>query len=458
MGLLSHLRSLMAAPAAAPAPSRAELDRWASKTVERLRSSLTSGRLRLLPYLDNGQDETEEIRNEYPKMLREAVIKSGFLTKTLSVASQDVQITAVHRDNPREQEAAEFVRHALQRLKGGTLGLAWSVLSGMLIRGWSVAEKTFQVESEGRWAGKWLWKTIKSKSNVLLDVDEFRNVRGVASKLEPGRTWDPNGFVVASYLGLDSNPFGMSDFRAAYRPYWLKDTAWRLRGVFLEKYSAGPMLKGVYSSADQQAALESALEDAKASTWVSVPVGALVDSIDLGTRGTADFKEAILDCDREMLISIVGAYLQILEGQIANGRGDTGVHRETSELFQWLLAALLTQILNEQLIPELIEVNFAGVTPPHASLGAINDAALAASLAVDRGLQQMGFKLSRKKVADFYGREEATEADDVLTAPQPAGPPGGGLPFADQGATDRAAAADLGDTGRPFVPSWESGP
>ena len=443
------------APATAPVPSfdNDPLRQWARRTVERLKSNLFGGKLHFLPYLDNDTEETQEIRNAYPAMLKEAVVKSGFLTKTLAVAAQEIQINPENPENQRERDGADFIRHCLKSIKGGTFSLAWNILSGTLVRGWNVCEQVEEVETKGRFAGKWVPRAIKAKDKVELLVDEFKNVTGIRSTVDRA-VYDPAEFVVTQYLGLYSNPLGMSDFRAAYRPYWIKDTLWKLRGLHLEKFSAGAYLKGTYADTDQKAALEAALEEAKSQTWVSVPVGCLVEVIDLSGKGTSDFKSAMDDCDKEMLIAIVGAYLQILEGTVSDGRGDTRVAKDTSELFQWMLSALLAQVLNEQLIPEWIETNYMGLTPPVATLGSVNDAALASSLVIDEGLQRMGWKHGRKKIGNFYAREWSDDPKDVLTPPAAAGfgfglPASPGLPSlsAPTSAPAGEAPADTGLTG-----------
>ena len=39
------------------------------------------------------------------------------------------------------------------------------------------------------------------------------------------------------------------------------------------------------------------------------------------------------------MLGISGAVLQMLQGQVADGRGSSAVHRSTAELLQWMIAA-----------------------------------------------------------------------------------------------------------------------
>jgi hypothetical protein len=119
-------------------------------------------------------------------------------------------------------------------------------------------------------------------------------------------------------------------------------------------------------------------------------------------------------------------------------------------LFSWYLSAALLNVLNDHengIIRKLVDYNRGGVQEyPYASFGGVDAAAKKEDLEIDKGLQEMGFKHKSSDIAERYGREEATEGDDVLEKPaggQPGGPgmPGGGGPGDGPGG---------GDTNDPF--------
>jgi hypothetical protein len=411
-----------------------DLAQWARQTVEKVRVATVGGRIRFLPWYDPYTDETPEIRAEYRKMLTESSVKAAFQTKILSVISLDVQCQAVDDDDPRQQEAARFGAYAFRKVKGGMRRVGWSVLHPAIIDGHSVCERVWKlpVEASGPWKGKRIYHAVKAKDTrfLQLGIDPYRNVTAIRGMgHNAGRVWSPSDFIVFSYMELFENPSGTSDFRAAYRPYWTKHTTWQLRGLHLDKF-VGPFLKGTYTAQDQKGALEEALTAARATTWMTIPAGCMVEAIDLSMRGTADFEQAIKDCDREILIAIVGAHLQILEGQTTGGRGNTKVHKETAELIQWFLAASLADIYREQLLTPLIAENFHGVEVPDVTVGAVTEEAMLDYLKVDQGLQALGWKLSKRDMGKRYSRIEG-EGDDVLAASGGAGgqgqqQPGGG--------------------------------
>src|SRR5262245_37754494 len=388
-----------------------DLAAWAAATVEKVRVASIGGVIRFLPWVDPYSDETPEIRAQYRKMLNESSVKAAFQTKILSVISLDVQVQPQDDDDPRQQAAAHFVAYAFRKVKGGMRAVGWDVLHPAIIDGHSICEKVWNREPEasGPWRGRRIYRAIKAKDSRFLQmgIDPYRNVIAIRGQGQnAGRVWSPHDFVLFNYLSLFESPAGTSDFRAAYRPWWMKHTAWNLRQLHLEKWT-GPYLKGEYPEGNYSIkdALEVALRQANQSNWLTVPIGSAVEAIDLSLKGTSDFESAINACDKEILIAIVGAHLQILEGSggQAGGRaaGSSRVHKETSELIQWFLAASLADTYREQLAAPLMEENFHDVPVPDVTVGAVTEQAMLEQLRVDEGLQKIGLQLSEEHTSEL---------------------------------------------------------
>ena len=409
-----------------------------SQERARVRLSGMAQQIKFLPYVDTITGETAAIRRSYPLMLaKEPAIKAALLDKVFSVASLDLAVNAGDDSSPRDKQAAEFGLHLMGRITGGDFGLTGLpafvetvILPGLLF-GFAVAEKTWVPEDRGKWAGKVMLR-LKSKdteNHLTLELDEFNNVTAVVG-LGPnaGRRWDPASFVIWKHLSIFDNPAGMSDVRSSYRAFWLIDTAWKLRAVFLEKFSAGPMLKGTYTDpGSQKTQLEDALDAARSATWISIPEGARVDAMDLAMRGTADFDSAIRDLRQEAFLGISGAMLQAMEGSTTGGRGNSETHQTTAGVRKWHVKTCTESVINSQILPDATDLNFAGVAYPQASLGGIDDAELKESLAIDVGLaRDLQLKLSRKDLYKRYGRPEPLDAADTLEPPaKPQVIPGG---------------------------------
>jgi phage gp29-like protein len=389
-------------------------------SLEKVRTAGSFGALQFLPQHDGLTEETAEIRAAYRVMLRDESVKSALQRKVDQVCALDWQIHAEDEDDAQQRRAAQWLDWMTDRMDGGKPQIAAEVLTGALIEGHSVGEKVWDFDPvpAGKWAGFHRHKALKGKDPkyAQLTVDQFRNVIAVrGTAWNSGKLYDPADFVVFTHMPLWSNPQGMSDLRAAYRYYVLKHNLWLLRAIYLEKYAAGGMMKGKYSRNELRASLEAALAAAKASTYVALPDGTDMDMIDLATRGGNDFESAIADCDKAMVVSISGAFLQSLQGTTPQGRGDSSVHQDTADLAVWRLAKALSYVLTFQLFQESVRVNFGAIPTPMLTLGgAKKDADLLPSWQIDSGMIQAGIKLSKKYFWKKYNRPAPDGPGDVL--------------------------------------------
>lgn len=461
MALFDRLRSLLPPwrkPAPKPPESKAVVPRapegdvkdHARATVQKIRTAWLAGRFHLLPWLDRWTEETEEIRARYREMLREPTLQAALHGQVSAVASQDCQVHPENADDPREAQAAKAALHALKKVHGGSQWLpmgsgprhiATSILYGAVIDGWSLCEVTLRREPEKRGpaAGKIIWETFKSKDtqSVQLVTDRYWGITGVkALRYNPGVVFegpDLHSFVVFSRLSLFEHPIGTSAFRAAYRAFVIKDTVHRLRALHLDRF-ATPGVKATYLTMDQKAALEEAIEEFRATHYISVPTGVLVEAIDLSGRGTADYDKALDSLDREMLTAVCGAYLHMMTGNVGDARGDSQVQKETTELFQWALSAALGDAVTVQMLKPWYAFNYHDMEPGTATWGAVSEQALMARAQLDKVLQDIGLELSRKEAYAYFGRQRPASPDDVLGGSKnggggdgaPGAPPSGG--------------------------------
>ncbi|MDE2097697.1 MAG: DUF935 family protein [Patescibacteria group bacterium] len=403
-------------------------------SLEKVRTAGSFGAIQFLPQHDGITGETAEMRQEYRRMIRDESVKSALLRKIDQVAALEWQIHPEEETDSREKLAAKWLDWMTDRMEGGKPQIVHEILFGMLIEGHSICEKVWDFDpiAHGRWRGFHRLRAIKSKDikYAQLTVDQFRNiiaVRGTA--WNAGRLYDPRDFVISTHLPLWDNPQGMSDLRAAYRYYWIKDTLWKLRAIYLEKYAAGGMMKGKYKRNELRASLELALSKAKANTYVALPDGTEMDLVDLATRGGNDFEKAIEDCNQAITVSISGAFLQSLEGTTAQGAGNSETHKDTADLAVNRLSKAAAFVVMHQLFPDALQVNFGtGVNTPLLTLGAVDDADLQPSLSIDNFFVANNVPLSKKALYKRYRREEPEDEQDAVLKPQAQPGEGGGPP------------------------------
>jgi len=408
--------------------------------VEKLRAAHTSlaHKVWFLPYQDSVVGESNVMRACYRQMLRDPTVKAAVLSKVFGVASLDASVNPAS-ELPGDARAADFVRHALTRVSGGLRGLCESIILPGLVEGYSLSEKVWALEDRaGPWKGKVVTSEVKSKDSetYTLQGDAFKNVTSIlAGAYNSFEEFPIKDFIYYRHLPVFNNATGTPDFRAAYRAYWMIDTAWKYRMIHLEKWMT-PYLVGKYVDPTNEPDLRAQLEQAKGSNFVTIQKDMEIQALSLAVSGTADFRDAILDLQHEVMLGITGAFLQAMEGVKTGARSIGEVHQSTAELLLWHLARSLSDTLNEQWIPDLIDYNFApGTGYPTIELGGVNDQDLLVSTQVDEALQRMGLPLSQADAYKRYRRQKPLNEADALT---PAMPLAGGAPaFAEPDQEDK---------------------
>lgn len=397
-----------------------------------------SGRIQFLPWIGDQTDETPAMRRAYRQMLKDPVVKAALYTKVLGVASLDVQVQPGVPRSPRHAETAEFIQHNIERCPGGAVGIVQAITLGKLIDGFGVAEKVYEVDEEHpKFKGYIVASAIKDKDteHLRLEGDEFGNVTTVVATNNFGQDrteFHIHDFIYTKNLPVFGKPTGVSDFRPVYPDFWMFDTVRKLRAIHAEKWTS-PFLLGTYVDPADRPKLEKALEQAKSSTWMAVPETVRISAMDIAGGSESTYRSFLDDCQKRILIGITGAYLQILEGQIADGRGSASISKSITELFQWLLVIDAQEALNRQWVPDLIRWNYGDIELPRVTLGGVSEYEQQGLINLFAGAQQLGHKLSKAKTAEMLSLPLAddNEPEDLLLGPGQQDPNamGGGMGF-----------------------------
>jgi DNA topoisomerase IB/2'-5' RNA ligase len=341
-------------------------------------------------------------------------------------------------EDPLDKLVADWTEHTLTRSKGGIRKIGENILLFSLTNGHALNEKVYQIGHAKKFEhmfphGYVGLKTLKIKKpeDYKLEVDQFRNIRSVWSN-RASRRFDPSYFIISSFMPMYENPAGTSDLRAAIRAYNLITLAQQLRAIWCEQFSM-PLMEGTYPDGDNDAKkfVEDAIQHVRALGWMVVPQGTTIRAIEMSTRGESEFQAMIDDLRKEIYLCIVGSYLQAIEGDTVGGAGNSETHRSTFELFQWYLCEFLAEQINDQLIPDLVGLNFSGVEPPRVSFAGVTDGDLLQSASVYQAIKTLGLDLSKKKLREKFQIDAPVDEADTIKGEQgqPAGGGmGGGLP------------------------------
>lgn len=301
----------------------------------------------------------------YQEMFREPYIKAALGQKKTKTLNIGWDILPASKD-AKDIEIAAFVKWNLSSQLGGSFKRDIYEMLDALDNGFSISEKIWGVAEQGKHKGKVILKNIKSKDPYYFDfeTDEFGNLgkTGLVMNSNAGKrdNLDVEKFVVFSYLMRYENHYGNSDLRAAYRAFWIKDTAWKLRCVYMERYS-GNNLKGHYPKNDEKGKdkLLEIFRTWQQETGIALPEGVDVEVLQIATGSVSEYERSISDCDREIQVGILGQTLTMDVGQGGTGSRALGqVHEGVAADFVLFLDEIVTDDVNRQIIQPLVDYNF----------------------------------------------------------------------------------------------------
>ena len=306
----------------------------------------------------------------YDKMRLDDQAKASLSLKINAVLASGWDIEPASQD-PADVEVAEFVKSALEGIKGTINDVLREILTA-LDYGYSVSEIVWKLEESGDLAGKITIDKIKGKKphNYYFDADEFGNLKpdGLLSRLFLGasQTRLPvDKFVIFSYRMEFSNHYGRSDLREAYRNWWSKDNIIKFWNIFLEKYGSPTML-GKYRTNDpaDQENLKTVMKNIQNNTSIAFKEGDMeIELLEAMRRGGNDSYEKALNYhDRGIARAI------LIPDKLSEG-GQTGAFalgRVHFDMFLWtvkeLRGTLAENAIDDQVIKRLVGWNFADVT------------------------------------------------------------------------------------------------
>lgn len=448
MRILQSLASLISGT------NRVATSRYPSHATPQLASAWKAPQVRWTavrqPYADpltiyNGNaimnGETEEMRREYREWaFREPSTKAALLTKCLSVASLDPQLTPANKSKALDKAAAKWVDYSISRAAGGWGELVRYILMPGAIDGYSVNEPVWdEIDQHNEdYPGFWTVKRFAmiDTHHMRFSLDEYRQVIGVRpmTGLSGWVDLPPENFLIYRHLGMFENPFGISDLRAVVRDCRLLEDAIQLRHTLMANWS-GPFLRAMSGDDAVRRQLPALLERARAGGYIVLPKDSTLDVINLATSSPEVFNSAIVWYREQIIAAIQGSYLQLISSD--GERGDTRVAKSVSELFTWWLASAAAEVINTQLIPALVRPNYGNaVGLPRVSFGGIDENNVKAALERLKMVQDMGEDLSKEQVRTLGGAESPLDESDrlkPLQSPQqgqggdnPFGSPGGG--------------------------------
>jgi phage gp29-like protein len=295
-------------------------------------------------------------------MKQDGQVMAGLLIKKFTRLSTGWFIKPAS-PSPEDKAIADFYNQQLEDLPGTVLDFLLAMMTA-LDYGYSLEEKNYYRITEGEWAGKIGLKSLKSKMphDFKFILDPFDNVIGLEQTQGTDTRLLPiEKFIHLAWMSEWENPYGRSDLKAAYIPWWQKDVIMRFQAIWLERYPS-PFLLGKYppgTSEDTKTDLLGVLEDLQIHTEAIIPEGLEIDTVKMDRSGSDIYTKAI--DKRDLMISRALLIPELLGFNDRGGSGSYALGKKQVAIFLGVLKYLgdtIMETIHEQLTIPFISWNF----------------------------------------------------------------------------------------------------
>ena len=305
-------------------------------------------------------------------------------------------------DRPQDRAAAEFVREALPRIKydkGSMAGLT------AIITGISVQEVIWKpVEIDGK---TWLLPTdiqFKRPGRFVFTVDRELRMLTREAMMDGVAVPDRKFIAVRSNEHLTEDPYGRGIGHALwwYAFFKRKGIAWWL--VFAEKFASPTPLGRYPQGADKTVInqLLSALRMISQESVAAIPQGMEMELLEASRTGDAGYQKLVDYFDRMASIAILGETLTTHIGDTGS-KAAASVHNDVREDICDADCDLLAEAHNDTLFRWIIDVNMPGAEAPQVWRRKPVEQDLKEQLAIDEGLDRLGWEITDEHVRETYG-------------------------------------------------------
>jgi phage gp29-like protein len=270
-------------------------------------------------------------------------------------------------DDPTAKEAADLV---YDNLFGGMTHTFDDFLRDALLAlfyGFTVFEKVFEERDDYI-----VWRKFAPRHPQTIERFLFDETGGLAGVRQVG--FDPQGrfrqvdipiekllvFIWRRELG---NPYGVSVLRAAYKHWFLKDLAYKLQAIALERWAVGIPVGKVPAGTSEQdkqtflQMLEAMRGHERAAMVLPEDYSVELIGAEAGQRANQAFVEAIQHHDTMIVKAALAQFLNLGTGDV----GSWALSRDHSQLFLMGLnsvAQWFADHINRYAIPQLCRLNF----------------------------------------------------------------------------------------------------
>lgn len=292
----------------------------------------------------------------YDNVAKDEQVKACLTLKKCAVIGPGWKIKPASSDDA-DKRLAEDITNDLKGVRGTLEDALWEILSGMKY-GFSLTEKMFVLDN-----GRIKIAALKTRAPHSLDFeqDPFGNVVSIeqdGDKVISGV--GPEKFIHYVHNPEFSNPYGRSDLREAYDPWWHKQN-WRQWSAIFGEQLAVPPAKGSHPRnalpADVTTFKDDVLDKLQARTGITLPEGWDIQLLE-ANRNPQDYFVAMIDrhdlaiCKALLLPDKLG----LVGGEVSAGSFSLAQEQMGAFFFVLeMIARRLETVIQEQLIVQIAQ-------------------------------------------------------------------------------------------------------
>lgn len=262
-------------------------------------------------------------------------------------------------DQPLDKEAADLVREILTGLPFDRIT---EDLLDATLKGFAVSEVVWTRDGDRIKPAR-----VKSHDQRRFGFDEDWRPRLLTwAKMREGVELPERKFIIHRVGVKGNNPYGLG---LGTRLFWA--VLFKREGItfwlhFLEKF-AGPTIVGKtpYGTLpEEQNRLLQALERAKTSSAITVPIGTDLDFLEATRSGSVTYEQWLAYWDRQISICVTGETLTTQVDKSGGSRALGEVHQEVLDLLVDSDGDHLADTLRDTLVRWIIDYNLPGAAVP----------------------------------------------------------------------------------------------